>query len=103
MLRYRFPLLLITILTLPSSWAAEVTVRSQTPVAAARIGTQSPAYRLQCWQNGVKVIDEDGLFEISPNAVSHHQAISFKSVPGGAKTTFLLTTLDSLCLIKATY
>lgn len=112
MLRHLLPLLFVVLLAHAAS-AAEIRVPGQAQIGISRGGASdtglapsaqrgaiSPTYRLQCWQDGVKVIDQDGLFEISPNAVSYHQAISFKSTPGGAKTTFLLTTPDSLCLIK---
>ncbi len=88
--------------------AAEIRTVGGAPSSAPAVAQRradpapgAPRHRLQCWQEGRKIIDESGLYDMSANAVGQHRAISFKNRPGGTRTVFLLPVLDALCLVKA--
>jgi len=56
--------------------------------------------RTQCWQEGVKIIDQGGLRGIDLNAVTRQQSVSFKREGEQQPSVFLLPFGDGLCLVQ---
>jgi hypothetical protein len=56
--------------------------------------------RAQCWQEGVKIIDQDGLQGVSLRALTEQQSVSFKRRAEGHPSVFLLPFADALCLVQ---
>ena len=58
------------------------------------------ALRTQCWQHGVKIIDQDGLLELYLNADSRQGSVSFKRAAADQPSVFILPFPDGLCLVQ---
>ena len=54
--------------------------------------------QLQCWQNGIQVINRDDLQGLSVSAASQSSSASFKRQDEDQPTVFILSFGDSLCL-----
>jgi hypothetical protein len=54
----------------------------------------------QCWQDGIKVIDQVGLNGLSLNAQNKENSISFKRRAETQPTVFILPFPDGLCLVQ---
>jgi hypothetical protein len=54
--------------------------------------------RLQCWQHGVRIIDERGLTTPALNLPGEFNALSF-SRPGAGRSVILVTLSKNACLI----
>lgn len=98
----------VALLVAGAPWLAqgEVTKKpaQETPPAEAQIEPR-PVHagvpiRVQCWQDGVKIIDQAGLSGLSINAVTRQRSVSFKRSGDGQPTVFVLPFDESLCLIQ---
>jgi hypothetical protein len=58
------------------------------------------ALRAQCWQEGVKIIDQDGLQGLSLKALTEQQSVSFKRRAEAGPSVFILPFADGLCLVQ---
>jgi len=58
------------------------------------------ALRTQCWQHGVKIIDQDGLLELYLNADTKQNSVSFKRLAEDQPSVFILPFPDGLCLVQ---
>jgi hypothetical protein len=56
--------------------------------------------RTQCWQHGIKIIDQEGLAGPSLNAQNKQNSVSFKRRTETQPTVFLLPFPDGLCLVQ---
>jgi hypothetical protein len=56
--------------------------------------------RTQCWQEGVKIVDQGGLRGIDLNAVTRQRSVSFKRQGEKQPSVFLLPLADALCLVQ---
>jgi hypothetical protein len=72
----------------------------RTPKAAKVAPPAELALRTQCWQGGVKIIDQDGLIGLSLNALNQEGSVSFKRQAEHQPTVFLLPFPDGLCLVQ---
>jgi hypothetical protein len=89
---------------------AEVTMNGGRPVTAAAPAKlladgpppvhDSQNLRVQCWQEGVKIIDREGLQGLSLNSVTRQESVGFKRRDDLQPSTFLLPFNDGLCLIQ---
>ena len=62
--------------------------------------TSDVALRAQCWQEGVKIIDQDGLQGLSLKALTEQQSVSFKRLAETNASVFILPFADGLCLVQ---
>jgi hypothetical protein len=58
------------------------------------------ALTTQCWQHGIKIIDQEGLLGLSLNAQTKQQSVSFKRQAEDQPTVFILPFPDGLCLVQ---
>ena len=58
------------------------------------------ALRTQCWQHGVKIIDQDGLLDLALNTQNQQNSVAFKRQPEGQPSVFILPFADGLCLVQ---
>ena len=58
------------------------------------------ALRTQCWQHGVKIIDQDGLLDLYLNAQTKQDSVSFKRRAEDQPSVFILPFPDGLCLVQ---
>ena len=56
--------------------------------------------RVECWQEGTRIIDQRGLSGLSIAAATRESSVSFKAREGGHASVFLLPFADGLCLIQ---
>lgn len=56
--------------------------------------------RVQCWQKGIKIIDQTDLSGLSLNAVTRQRSVSFKREGDPQPSVFVLPFEDSLCMIQ---
>jgi hypothetical protein len=56
--------------------------------------------RVECWQEGTRIIDQRGLSGLSIAAATRESSVSFKGREGGQASVFLLPLADGLCLIR---
>jgi hypothetical protein len=56
--------------------------------------------RVECWQEGTRIIDQRGLSGLSIAAAARESSVSFKEREGGQASVFLLPLADGLCLIQ---
>ncbi len=79
--------------------------RSGPPPAAAPedlavVPPDQLALRTQCWQEGVKIIDETGLRGLALNEALKQQTLTFHGATGQQPRTLILPLADALCLIQ---
>lgn len=58
------------------------------------------ALRAQCWQHGVRIIDQSGLQGLALNELLKQQAVTFRGQDGEQPTTLILPFPDGMCLIQ---
>ncbi len=56
--------------------------------------------QLECWQNGLRIIRQQGLSGVSVKSVTRKDAIAFKPADSNQPEVFLLSFEDSLCLVS---
>ena len=73
------------------------------PIAmAAAPATESPALWVQCWQDGVKIIDEKNIFGIRLRNLIEREAIGFSGRDSNNGNVYIIPVNDvSTCLIKS--
>lgn len=67
--------------------------------AAARLAADTPL-RVECWQEGKRIINEDKLYGFSVSSLLNNASLSFRQVPGGDVNVFVLSLKHSTCLIR---
>lgn len=70
------------------------------PTIKAQPVTGGVPLQVQCWQKGVRIVDQAGLSGLSLNAVTRQRSVSFKRVDNEQPSVFILPFDDSLCLIQ---
>jgi hypothetical protein len=70
------------------------------PEAIAIMPPAGLALRTQCWQHGVKIIDQDGLLDLYLNTQTKEDSVSFRRRAEDQPTVFLLPFPDGLCLVQ---
>jgi hypothetical protein len=76
---------------------AELALADQ-PLSISKQELHQTEVQLQCWQNGVQVINLDELQGLSVSAASQTSSASFKRQNEEQPTVFILSFGDSLCL-----
>ncbi len=66
---------------------------------APRIATGTPL-RVECWQEGRKIIDEEALYGFSINSLLDRTSVSFRRAAQGDPTVFIISLKRSTCLIR---
>ncbi|MGH6913370.1 MAG: hypothetical protein ACREH3_06650 [Geminicoccales bacterium] len=56
--------------------------------------------RVECWQEGVRILEERGLSGLSIAAATRESSVSFKRQGDGNASVFLLPVADGVCLIQ---
>ena len=56
--------------------------------------------RAQCWQHGVRIIDQDGLQGLALSETVKQQAVTFRGESGKQPRTFIVPFADGMCLIQ---
>jgi len=67
--------------------------------AGPRLAADTPL-RVECWQEGKRIIAEDKLYGFSVSSLLNNAALSFRQVPGGNVNVFILSLKHSTCLIR---
>jgi hypothetical protein len=62
--------------------------------------TNNLVLRTQCWQEGIKIIDQGGLRGIDLNTLTRQQSVTFKREGDQQASVFLLPFRDGLCLVQ---
>ena len=70
------------------------------PEALAIVPPADVALRTQCWQDGVKIIDQVGLHALSLNDFNKENAVSFKRQVQNPPSVFIVPFPDGLCLVQ---
>ena len=83
----------------------EVTRTESAPPPAKTTEPPRPVHgpgplRVECWQEGTRIIDQRGLSGLSIAAATRESSVSFKRRDGGQASVFLLPLADGLCLIQ---
>lgn len=77
---------------------------SKAPEARAKEASLQPVHtaplRAQCWQKGIKVVDEDNLRGLSITAATRQDTVTFKRGDDEGASVFLLPLGESLCLLQ---
>ena len=68
-------------------------------VSAPRLAP-NPPLMLECWQDGKKIIAEDGLYGFTMNSLLEGESISFRRAPRGNADVIVVSTAHSTCLIR---
>jgi hypothetical protein len=85
---------------------SEVNRTSEPPQRAAPdngvavVPADQQALRAQCWQEGVKIIDQDGLQGLALNEALKKQSVTFSN-DGRQPQTLILPFADGMCLIRS--
>ena len=79
--------------------SGEPTPRAR-PEALALGPADGTELRAQCWQEGVKIIDQDRLQGLSLNALTEQQSVSFKRLAEQQPSVFILPFAAGLCLVQ---
>ena len=67
--------------------------------AAARLAADTPL-RVECWQEGRRIIHEEKLYGFSVSSLLNNASLSFRHVPGGDVNIFVLSLKHATCLIR---
>ena len=71
-----------------------------TPSEISLVPAEELALRAQCWQDGVKIIDQLGLQGLALNETLKQQAVTFRGESREQPETFILPFADGMCLIQ---
>jgi hypothetical protein len=97
-------------LVLPISLARSEVSRTGEPeppasperIAPVPVPVHDTELRAQCWQQGVKIIDQADLQGLSLNAATRERTVSFKRQAEQQPSVFILPFADGLCLVQPT-
>lgn len=67
--------------------------------AGPRLAADTPI-RVECWQDGQRIITEEKLYGFSVNSLLNNASLSFRRTPGGNVNVFILSLKHSTCLIR---
>jgi hypothetical protein len=67
----------------------------------ALVPPDTQGLRTQCWQEGIRIIDQAGLQGLALNETLKQQALTFQGAGGSQPRTLILPLADALCLIQA--
>jgi hypothetical protein len=82
------------------SRTSEPAQRSAPNNGVAVVPADGQALRAQCWQEGIKIIDQDGLQGLALNEVLKKQSVTFSN-DGRQPRTLILPFADGMCLIQS--
>ena len=93
-------------LTAPHAHSEISVTGGRLPPMAAAPATESPAQAqalwVQCWQDGVKIIDEKNIFGIRLRNLIEQEAIGFSGRDSNNGNVYIIPVNDvSTCLIKS--
>lgn len=94
----------LTLLALASLGHGEVT-RTEEPAPRPKpeeitlVPGATSALRAECWQHGVKIIDQTGLEGLALNESLKQQALTFRG-GGEEPQTLILPFADAMCLVQ---
>jgi hypothetical protein len=61
---------------------------------------EASVLRAQCWQHGVKIIDQTGLQGLALSETQKQQAVTFRGESGAQPRTLIMPFADGMCLIN---
>lgn len=94
-------LALMSLIAAYPTWAEVGTPPAARPTAMANTAqTFSGTYRLQCWQSGVKIIDEQGKGDYSWTLPQNQTHLSFRRGLDNLPSIYLSTNGYTACLVK---
>jgi hypothetical protein len=67
--------------------------------AAPRLAADTPL-RVECWQDGQRIIAEDSLYGFTTNSLIDNSSLSFRRKAGGNANVFILSLKHSTCMIR---
>jgi hypothetical protein len=70
------------------------------PERISPVPTPDVELRAQCWQHGVKIIDQADLEGLSLNAATRERSVTFKRRAEQQPTVFIMPFADGLCLVQ---
>jgi hypothetical protein len=70
------------------------------PEQRALVPPAEQELRTQCWQHGVKIIDQVGLRGLALTELVKQQAVTFSGESGERPRTLILPFADAMCLIE---
>jgi hypothetical protein len=79
---------------------AEVVDKKLTVAKEDGLTIHDDPVQLECWQNGLRIIRQQGLSGVSVKSVTRKDAIAFKPADSEQPEIFLLSFDDSLCLVS---
>jgi hypothetical protein len=71
-----------------------------TPAEITLVPAGELALRAQCWQEGVRIIDQNGLQGLALTELVKQQAVTFSGADGEQPRTLILPFADGMCLIQ---
>ncbi len=83
---------------------SEITNLIEQPAPHLKTGQRlisSDNLELQCWQQGIKIIDEEGLGGVSVSTLLQQESVSFGAATGRSPTVLLLSLDEATCLVRA--
>ena len=95
--------LVVLLLVTASGWAAAEVVPAE-PKEAGPPGLQllpDGPFRLTCWQNGVKIIEEDGLSELSVALSRMGTRTSARSLGTGERAVLFSSNAFTTCMVRS--
>jgi hypothetical protein len=72
----------------------------QAPDEITLVPANDSALRAQCWQEGVKIIDQTGLAGLALSETIKQQTVTFRGASGEQPRTLILPFPDGMCLIQ---
>lgn len=75
--------------------------KASTPISSAiRLAPDTPL-KVECWQEGRKIITEDGIYGFTVKSLIESTSVSFRRKPGSTADLFIVSLKHSTCLIRA--
>ena len=78
-----------------------LTEQSGPRLATGQRLVSSDTVTLQCWQQGVRIINEDELGGLSVSTLLQQQSVSFGAATGQSPTVVLLSLAEATCIVRS--
>ena len=109
-----WPIVAIALALPANQGRSEITVPNDTitaesaPLALAEISTeesiQETPFQVQCWQNGVKIIDEKDFFSIRLRNLIDRETLGIRGRDSNSGDVYIIPVNEnSTCLIKSSF
>lgn len=95
-----FFVILSLVLAVPASADVVREESAEEGMSGLRLLPDGP-FRLTCWQNGAKIIEEDGLSELSVALSRFGTRTSARSLVGGETAVLFLANAYTTCMVKS--